>query len=187
MKDQRFTRKYFMMGSQDVPQDKDPVDILKQAAEAGITGFEFREMGDDQLFGTDKLELATKLRKVCKQYKIPFIVNNDINMLNLMHADGIRVEEDYIDIRSLRERFPDKAIGLTMSREDQQDGGKMALVDFVAIGPVYESLPYAGKEEPIGLDFIKSISAAYPTIKVLAFGGVNTTNAKEVMEAGSSG
>ncbi|HLQ71714.1 MAG TPA: thiamine phosphate synthase, partial [Bacillota bacterium] len=120
-------------------------------------------------------------------YNIPFIVNNDINMLNLMHADGIRVDKDYVDIRSLRERFPNKIIGLTMSRKEQQDGGKMALVDFVAIGPIYKSLPHVEGEEPIGLDFLKTISAAYPTIKALAFGGVDTTNAKEAMDAGASG
>lgn len=182
-----FTRKYFIMGSQDVPEDKDPVDILNQAVQAGVTAFEFRELGDDQLFGSDKLHLATELRKICKQNNIPFIVNNDIDMLHLMNADGIRVDQQYVDIHSLRERLPDKIIGLTMSREDQEDGGQMALVDFVAIGPVYESLPHIKKEQPIGLDLTKQISATYPTINVVSFGGIDTTNAKDVMDAGASG
>lgn len=175
------------MGSQDVPENKDPVDILNQAVQAGITAFEFRELGDDQLFGSDKLHLATELRKICKQHNIPFIVNNDIDMLHLMNADGIRIDQQYADIYSLRERLPNKIIGLTMSREDQEDGGQMALVDFVAIGPVYESMPHIEKEDPIGLDLTKQISGTYPTINVVSFGGIDATNAKEVMDAGASG
>lgn len=187
MSNQHFTRKYFMMGSQDVPEDKDPIDILKQAVQAGITAFEFREMGEDQLFGLDKITLATELRKICKQHNIPFIVNNDIDMLKLMHADGIHIDQDYEDIKKLRKQFPNKIIGLTMSSEDQEDGGDMALVDFIATGPVYESLPDIEKEEPIGLDLTKQISATYPTVNVIAFGGIDTTNAKEVMDTGASG
>lgn len=176
-----------MMGSQDVPAGKEPTDILEQAVKAGITAFEFREMGEDQLFGTDKLSLATELRRICKQNNIPFIVNNDIEMLKLMNADGIHINQAYGDIRELRSQYPDKIIGLTMSSEEQEDGGQMALVDFIATGPIYQSLPHTEKEEPIGLDLTKQISATYPTVNVVAFGGINTTNAKEVMDAGASG
>lgn len=184
MSNQNYTRKYFMMGSQDVPADKNATDILQNAIQAGITAFEYRELGEDQLFGSDKINLGTELRKICKQEKIPFIVNNDIEMLKLLYADGIRMDQNYADFEKLRGEFPNKIIGLTMSSEDQEDGGQLALVDFIAAGPVYEDLPHNEKKEPIGLDLVKQLSSTYPELNIVAFGGINQTNANDVIEAG---
>lgn len=176
-----------MMGSQDVPADKDAIDIVKKAILAGVTAFEYRELGKDQLFGSDKINLGTELRKLCKQQEIPFIVYNDLEMLKLLDADGIRMEQDYADFEQLREQFPNKLIGLTMSSKNQEDGGQLALVDFIAAGPVYEDLPNSEKQEPTGLDLIEQLSSTYQTLKVVAFGGINHTNANDVMDAGASG
>lgn len=181
-----------MMGSQDVPEGKDASDILKQAAKAGITAFEYRERGQDQLFGTDKIDLGTKLRKICQQHDIPFIVDNDIEMVKLLDADGIHVEqESEIDLKKLREQFPNKLIGLTIKSQKQQDGGQFAPADFVLAGPIYKNLPHSNAEKPAEksreLDFIKQLSSTYPTIQVAAFGGVDETNANEVLTEGASG
>lgn len=184
---QNFTRKYLMMGSQDVPADKKATDILKEAIQAGVTAFEYRELGEDQLFGTDKLELSTELRRICKQHGIPFIVHNDEEMMNLLHADGIHLDQGYHDIGQLRREFPDKIIGMTISSKSQEDGGDFAMVDFIATGPVYENLPHSEKEEPIGLGLVTQLSYTYPTVNVLAFGGIDQTNAKDVIDAGATG
>ncbi|TFJ92037.1 thiamine phosphate synthase [Lentibacillus salicampi] len=187
MSNQNFTRKYFVMGSQDVPADKDAENILQEAIQAGITAFEFRELGEDQLFGTDKINFGTKLRKICKQYDIPFIVNDDIEMMKLLNADGIRLNQEYEGFEQLREQYPNKLIGLTMSSAEQEDGGQLVLVDFVAVGPLFEDLPHIEKKAPIGLDLIKQISATYPTLQVVGFGGIDTTNANDVIDTGASG
>ncbi|MBT2214701.1 thiamine phosphate synthase [Virgibacillus dakarensis] len=187
MPNQHYTRKYFMMGSQDVPPDKNAKNILEKAIQAGITAFEYRELGKNQLFGSDKINLGTELRKICKHHQIPFIVNNDMEMLKLLDADGIRMNEDYAGLEQLREQFPNKIIGLTISSENQEDGGQMALVDFIAAGPVYENLPHIENKKPIGLDFIKQIGSTYHTLNVIAFGGINQTNANDVIDAGASG
>lgn len=173
-----------MMGSEDVPAGKNATDILQNAIQAGITAFEYRELGENQLFGSDKINLGTELRKICKQEKIPFIVNNDMEMLKLLNADGIRMDQEYADFEKLRDEFPNKIIGLTMSSENQEDGGQLALVDFIAAGPVYEDLPHSEKKEPIGLDLVKQLSSTYPELNVVAFGGINQTNANDVIEAG---
>lgn len=47
-----------------------------------------------------------ELRKICKQQEIPFIVYNDVEILKLLDADGIRMEQDYADFEQLRVQFP---------------------------------------------------------------------------------
>lgn len=187
MSNQNYTRKYLIMGSQDVPDGKDAKDILQQAIQAGITAFEYRELGNDQLFGFDKIKLGTELRKICKQQGIPFIIYNDMEMLKLLNADGIRVEQADTDIDQLRKQLPNKLLGITISSESQEDGGQLALIDFIAVGPVYQDLPESEHREPIGLDLVEQLTTIYQTLNVVAFGGINQTNANDVMDAGASG
>lgn len=187
MSNQSFTRKYFIMGSEDVPADKEPKDILQKAIQAGVTAFEFRELGENQLFGSDKIDLGTELRKICKQHDIPFIVYNDIEMMKLLDADGIRMTQEYKEFEELRKQYPNKLIGMTISSGNQEDGGQLVLVDFVAAGPVYEDLPHIEKQEPIGPGLIEQTSSTYPTLPLVAFGGIDQTNAQDIIDAGASG
>src|SRR5699024_4521858 len=101
-------RKYFIMGSQDCKQD--PEMILEDAAKAGITIFQYREKGSSSLFDEDKMNLGKKLRAICHKHHIPFIVNDDVELVTVLDADGIHVGQDDHAVADLREKFPDKII-----------------------------------------------------------------------------
>src|SRR5699024_10194476 len=125
--------------------------------------------------------------KICKQHDIPFIVD-DTQMVRLMDADGIHVSHDSdIDLEKLRKQFPDKLIGLTVTSEEQKDGGKFAMVDYIMVGPVYKDLPHSNGEKPIEMDFLKKVSSTYPTIHVVAFGGIDESNADDIIKKGANG
>src|SRR4051812_27257966 len=97
-------RKYFIMGSQNCKRN--PVEILAEATEAGITAFQFREKGDGCLAGEARLELGKQLRAICKRSDIPFIVNDDVELANILDADGIHVGQDDLPVETLRKIFP---------------------------------------------------------------------------------
>src|SRR5690625_3128742 len=105
-------RKYFIMGSQNC--DRDPVEILREAASAGITAFQYREKGDGSLTWKAKLELGKQLREICSAHQIPFIVNDDIELVEPLQADGIHVGQDDLSVKELRRMLPDKIIGLSV-------------------------------------------------------------------------
>ncbi len=65
-------RKYFIMGSQNCNR-RDPADILNEAANAGITAFQFREKGKGSLSGQDKRKLGYKLRDICTRHHVLFL------------------------------------------------------------------------------------------------------------------
>ncbi|PZP92166.1 MAG: thiamine phosphate synthase, partial [Staphylococcus epidermidis] len=68
---------YFICGTQDIPKNKSIEQVLKEALEAGITLYQFREKGPTALRGADKRQLAEELLALCHQYDVPFIVNDD--------------------------------------------------------------------------------------------------------------
>src|SRR5690625_4810686 len=110
-------RKYFIMGSQNCRQY--PIEILTEAAKAGITAFQFREKGPGSLVGDAKLELGLRLRDICAKYYILFIVNDDLDLVEPLHADGIHVGQDDLSVAVIRELLPNKIVGLSISNTDE--------------------------------------------------------------------
>ncbi len=82
-------RSYFIAGTQDI---KDPTktlqEVAKQAMEAGITAFQYREKGPGSLSGEKRDQLAADLRDMCADYEIPFIVDDDVELAIKTRADG---------------------------------------------------------------------------------------------------
>src|SRR5690625_4714786 len=122
-------RKYFIMGSQNCTRD--PVRILKEAAEAGITAFQYREKGAGSLIGDEKLELGLRLREICFQYDIMFIVNDDIELVGPLEADGIHIGQDDLSVKVIRELLPDKVIGLSVSNTFELEQSPITLIDYI--------------------------------------------------------
>src|SRR5690625_6870281 len=115
------------MGSQNCT--KDPVEILEEALQAGITAFQFREKGEHAKTGKEKLALGRQLRGLCEQYNVPFLINDDVNLVEPLDADGIHVGQEDEDVELIRERFPDKIIGLSISNEEELKQSPIHLID----------------------------------------------------------
>src|SRR5699024_8133417 len=79
--------KYFIMGSQNC--SRQPEEILLEAIEAGITVFQYREKGPNSLKFNEKIKLGKKLRQICLDYDIPFIINDNSELIDLLNVDGI--------------------------------------------------------------------------------------------------
>ena len=77
---------------------KDLYTVVEDALKGGITLFQFREKGKGALEGKEKLELAIKLKNLCKKYNVPFIVNDDIELALEIDADGVHVGQDDLGV-----------------------------------------------------------------------------------------
>ncbi|MCM3398920.1 thiamine phosphate synthase [Oceanobacillus profundus] len=178
-------RKYFIMGSQNC--DRNPGDILEAAAKGGITAFQFREKGPSSLNGNAKLELGKELRAICRSYHIPFIVNDDVELVELLDADGIHVGQDDRSAEELRQAFPNKIIGLSVSTTDEVDRSPIDLVDYIGAGPIFSTTTKTDAKAAVGLEWIQTLRAQFPTLPIVGIGGIDTMNAKSVLEAGADG
>ncbi|WP_373894935.1 thiamine phosphate synthase [Virgibacillus sp. CBA3643] len=178
-------RKYFIMGSQNC--DYDPTDILESAAKAGITAFQFREKGEGSLTGKAKLELGGQLRKICREYQVPFIVNDDVELGKSLDADGIHVGQDDQAVKTIRALFPDKIVGLSVSNSREVADSPLSLVDYVGAGPVFATSSKWDAKEAVGVEWIATLREQFPTLPIVGIGGITTQNAASVIEAGADG
>jgi len=177
-------RKYLIMGSQDC--ERDPEQILREAIDAGITAFQYREKGPDALTGAERLKLGVRLREVCKERDIPFIVNDDVELASDLEADGIHVGQEDLPVEIVRERFPDKIIGLSVSSMKEVRNSRLDLVDYVGAGPIYTT-PTKPNQESTGYHWLEEIHAFAPNVSIVAIGGIKPNNAEVVLDAGADG
>lgn len=178
-------RKYFIMGSQNCHHD--PNAVLEEALDAGITAFQFREKGAGSLNGEEKLQLGKSLRERCRKYKIPFFINDNIELAEELDADGIHVGQDDMPVKEVREKFPDKIIGLSISTQQELVQSPLDLVDYIGVGPIFATSTKEDAKQAVGLKWIHTIRSLFPNIPVVAIGGIQTENASSVIEAGADG
>ena len=178
-------RKYFIMGSQNC--DRDPVEILREAVSAGITAFQYREKGDGALTGKAKLELGKQLREICSAHQIPFIVNDDIELVQPLEADGIHVGQDDLSVKEIRHMLPDKIIGLSVSNIHDLEQSPLSFVDYIGAGPMYDTSTKSDAKSAVGVQWIQFLRMQFPDLPIVGIGGINTQNAPLVIQAGADG
>lgn len=173
------------MGSQDCKRN--PEDILCEAIDAGITAFQYREKGPSSLEGAEKIKLGKKLRKICADKQIPFFINDDSELIELLHVDGIHVGQNDISVEILREKHPDLLIGLSISTEDELKKSNLKVVDYIGVGPVYATTSKADAKAVIEMSWINTLKKRYPELPIVGIGGITEKNAQKVIEAGADG
>lgn len=88
---------YFICGTTTCDNKYLP-DVVESALKGGITMFQFREKGVGALKGDKKEQMARTVQNLCKQYKVPFIINDDVDLAIKLQADGVHVGQGDIDV-----------------------------------------------------------------------------------------
>src|SRR5690606_39850498 len=74
--------------------DRNPFEVLEVALEGGITHFQLREKGEGALSGTELLAFALRCQQLCSDYKVPFIINDSVELACRIGADGVHIGQD---------------------------------------------------------------------------------------------
>lgn len=181
----KYLRKYFIMGSQNC--SRDPEVILQEAIAGGITAFQYREKGIGSLTGREKVLLGKKLRSICHVHQIPFFVNDDVELAEILEVDGIHVGQNDTPVEEVRKQFPNLLIGLSVSNTIELAKSPLSTVDYVGAGPVFTTTTKGDAKQAVGTEWIVELRRQQPTLPIVGIGGINTMNAQEVLEAGANG
>ncbi|MFD1040396.1 thiamine phosphate synthase [Virgibacillus byunsanensis] len=178
-------RKYLVMGSQNCKSN--PVNTLESAIAGGITAFQYREKGENALTGDAKLHLGKQLRETCHRHNVLFIVNDDIDLVRPLDADGIHVGQDDKSVQEIRKSFPDKIIGLSVSNTREVTNSPINMVDYLGAGPIFSTNTKADAKTPVGVEWVKTLRKEFPNLPIVGIGGINTQNATSVIQSGADG
>lgn len=177
---------YFIMGS--VNCRLSPADTLLQAVNGGITLFQFREKGPGALGGAAAVDLARQLQAICRQRGIPFIVNDDIGLAEMLDADGVHVGQEDEPAAAIRRRLgADKIVGVSAHTLEEAQQAIADGADYLGVGPVY---PTSSKEDARavqGTQVIEQLRRSGLSIPLVGIGGITADNVTPVIRAGADG
>lgn len=129
---------------------------------------------------------AQKMQKLASNSSTQFVVNDVLEVALLSNADGIHVgqsDESYLNVRT---QMPEKIIGIsTMTLEESIEAEELG-ADYLGVGPIFATQTKTDTPPPIGLVKLKEIVDKI-TIPIVAIGGINTQNLREVLDTGVHG
>ncbi len=176
---------YFIMGSNNCQTE--PTFVLEQAIKGGITIFQFREKGTGAYTGAEKYHFAKQLQAICKDNKIPFIVNDDIELALLLDADGVHIGQEDESAQAVRRKIGDKILGVSTHNLKEVEKAIAEGADYIGIGPIYTTKTKEDAQSAQGTVLIKEVRSMGIDIPIVGIGGITSGNTAPIIKSGADG
>jgi thiamine-phosphate pyrophosphorylase len=153
------------------------------ALQGGIRVLQYRNKQASYKLQTQQ---ASAILPLCKQYQVPFIINDSIELCLALNADGVHIGADDGNIAEVKARLgANKILGASCyNRFDLALSAQQASATYVAFGACFASStkPHA----PVAsLDLFKKANAQLH-IPAVAIGGITLENVPSVIQAGAN-
>lgn len=185
MKKGQISYKLYFIADPEISNNRDIIQISEQAIQYGIDTIQLRSKNMDSY---DFYFLADKLRNLTHKYRIPFIINDRIDIALAVDADGVHLgQRDLPAHIALKLIGRGKILGITADTYAELERAISDGADYVGYGPVFPTKSKLDtRESMVGIarlkDFCKKSS-----IPVVAIGGINVSNARQCIDAGAAG
>lgn len=156
---------------------------VEAALKGGATFIQLREKNlDEEHF----LEEAKEIKKLCKKYEVPFVINDNVELALKVDADGVHVGQSDMEAGDVRAKLgPDKIIGVSAQTVEQALLAERHGADYLGIGAVF---PTGSKEDAVEVEH-ETVKAICEAVKIpaIAIGGISKDNVLELSGNGLSG
>lgn len=156
---------------------------VEKALKGGVTFVQLREKAlDEQAF----LEEAKEIQKLCAQYHVPFVINDNVEIAAQIGADGVHVGQSDMEAGDVREKLgPDRIIGVSAQTVEQAVRAQERGADYLGVGAVFPTGSKADAVE-VSHETVRAITEAVD-IPVIAIGGITKDNVSELSGTGICG
>ena len=158
-------------------------DVVESVLQNGATFLQIREKD----LAKDAFELeAERLKTLCAQHGVPFVVNDSVEITLQCDADGVHVGQSDIKGRDIRSIIgPDKILGISAGTVEEAVAAEKAGADYIGVGAVF---PTGTKKNatPMTMELLKEIVSSV-SIPVVAIGGISAENILQLRGSGVDG
>ncbi len=152
---------------------------LKEAVEESIIGgVTIVQLREKRMNKHKMTELALSIKEVCSKYKVPFVINDDLEVAIKSDADGIHIGQDDLDLKEVKKALPSKIVGVSVQTVEQAIKAFNDGADYLGVGAVFTT---ATKSDAltVSLETLTEIANAVD-IPVVAIGGINQGNIRKL-------
>lgn len=152
------------------------LDVVKEVLKNGATFLQIREKDlNEAAFEAE----AKKLQNICKEYQVPYVVNDSVEIALKIGADGVHVGQSDIKGRDIRAMIgEDKILGISAGTVEEAIAAEKAGADYIGVGAVFGTSTKKNARN-MTVDRLKEIVEAV-NIPVVAIGGINGQNMSEL-------
>lgn len=147
-------------------------DDVEKAILGGVTMVQLREKNIDN---DSFIELAKKVKQVCNKYKVPFIINDNLEVALAVDSDGIHIGQDDLPASLVRQKIgPNKILGVSAHNLDEAIAAKKAGATYLGAGAMF-STTTKDNTTNLSIEQLQAITKNVD-IPVVAIGGINYDN-----------
>ena len=176
---------FIIKGLYAITPDMADSNSLLQKTQLAIEGGAFMVQYRSKIQDRDvKMQQCAAILRLCREYKIPCIVNDDVDMCRVLEADGVHLGKKDDNIAEVRSILGEDAI-IGSSCYDQLNRAKLAQKEgasYVAFGAMFETSTKPNAPRAT-LELLREAKSQIQ-IPIVAIGGITMNNAHDVIETG---
>lgn len=165
------------------------LDSIRLALEGGIKWVQLRmkDATEDEI-----ISVGTEVRRLCDQYGATFIIDDHVELVHKLEADGVHLGKNDMPIAEARNILgKDIIIGGTANTFEDIAAHYQATANYIGCGPFRFTTTKKGLSPTLGLEGYRSIMTkvkeAGINIPVVAIGGITAEDIPDIMQTGISG
>lgn len=157
--------------------------VTERVLQSGATFLQIREK---ELAHDALLAEAVELKALCERYRVPFVVNDDIDIALACGADGVHVGQSDIMGKDLRALIgADRILGISANTVETAVAAQKAGADYIGVGAVFGTTTKKDAET-LSVPALRAICDAVD-IPVVAIGGISRDNIAQLSGSGVDG
>ncbi len=160
---------------------------LAEPVEAAVaSGVTFVQIREKDLPWHRFMEEAQAIKSVAARYRIPFVVNDDVDLAVAVDADGVHVGQgDRAAVPARAAIGPDRILGVSVRTVAEARKAVLDGADYLGVGAVFPTTTKADADA-VSLAELADICRAVP-VPVVAIGGIQAGNAGLLAGSGIAG
>ena len=165
------------------------LDSIRLALEGGIKWVQLRmkEASEEEF-----LSVGTEVRRLCNQYGATFIIDDHVELVHKLKADGVHLGKNDMPIIEARRILGNNVIiGGTANTFEDIASHYQATANYIGCGPFRFTTTKKGLSPTLGLEgyrnIMQKVKEAGIDIPVVAIGGITAEDIPGIMQTGISG
>ena len=160
--------------------------LYEQVEEALKGGATFVQLREKELDDAAFLAEAIEIQKLCRNYHVPFVINDNVEIALKMNADGVHVGQSDMEAGDVRALIgEDKILGVSAQTVEQAVLAEQRGADYLGVGAVFHTGSKADADD-VSHETLKAICEAV-SIPVVAIGGIGKHNVLQLKGSGICG
>ena len=145
---------------------------IEESIKGGVKIVQLREKN---IAKKDFYEKAVKVKEICKNYGVLFIINDRLDITQAVEADGVHLGQSDMPIEKAREILKDKfLIGATAKNIEEAKKAELLGADYIGSGAIFGTSTKNNAKKLEMEDLKKIVNSV--KIPVFAIGGININN-----------